>query len=369
MEIRRIKGRGITQLWPRESYNGDPHIEITARFNTERFWRAWRLSTFFGGDDCQLSAHAAAGPVALGIALKKIYPYKLAQHSYRVWAKKLAEEAERRGLGKTYEHEVDPLGGRIPFEISIHSGSVWINLWNSGQGWSRQANSVPPWLSYGWAWTLPVTDWITGERDYQSDENKQREVSAMVPMPEGGYRCTVTVFRVRWVRKRWPFGRRWVWRYRVEVPGGIPMPGKGSMAYNCGEDASYGVTSEIFDHKPTVWDAVCSVAASVLNWRKKYGGDGWLPGLGKWVHCNRCEAVANNGYAVAETFRGDPTAWACLTCQPVKPRWRVLSDKTTNSGKALFRCVECSRESCTPDKVCPAGCGTEKQPEQQEAKA
>ena len=37
-------------------------------------------------------------------------------------------------------------------------------------------------------------------------------------------------------------------------------------------------------------------------------------------------------------------------------RWTLL-EKTTPSGKRLFRCEHCGRESIAPDKVCPEGCG------------
>lgn len=37
-------------------------------------------------------------------------------------------------------------------------------------------------------------------------------------------------------------------------------------------------------------------------------------------------------------------------------RW-TLMDTTTPSGKRLFQCRTCKRESATPDKQCPAGCG------------
>lgn len=34
--------------------------------------------------------------------------------------------------------------------------------------------------------------------------------------------------------------------------------------------------------------------------------------------------------------------------------WDML-ERTTNSGKALFRCRSCGRESIHPDKYCPMG--------------
>jgi hypothetical protein len=45
-----------------------------------------------------------------------------------------------------------------------------------------------------------------------------------------------------------------------------------------------------------------------------------------------------------------------LRAQPLierTSRWDLLA-KTSPSGKSLFRCNECGRESTTPDKTCPA---------------
>lgn len=36
-----------------------------------------------------------------------------------------------------------------------------------------------------------------------------------------------------------------------------------------------------------------------------------------------------------------------------------MLERTTRSGKRLFLCRACRRESTTPDKTCPAGCGVE----------
>jgi hypothetical protein len=40
-------------------------------------------------------------------------------------------------------------------------------------------------------------------------------------------------------------------------------------------------------------------------------------------------------------------------------RWARLGDRTSPSGRVLFRCGGCGRDSATCDKSCPAGCGGE----------
>lgn len=42
--------------------------------------------------------------------------------------------------------------------------------------------------------------------------------------------------------------------------------------------------------------------------------------------------------------------------------WRLL-EKTSPSGKAMWKCRECGRESVTPDKTCPVGPGPEAESE------
>lgn len=60
---------------------------------------------------------------------------------------------------------------------------------------------------------------------------------------------------------------------KVDEGEQIPVPGKGTSEYNCGEDAVFGFTCPA----DSLADATFRLANSVLETRKRYGGEGWLP--------------------------------------------------------------------------------------------
>jgi hypothetical protein len=358
-KVRRIGNSYRIYLWPREEWNGDPHIEGEAAFTGFSDMQRLLLGTHFGGDNSDLSANIGIGPLFLHVGLVGFISGRIRTISYTKWAKRLAEIASQKRGETIHAYQVDPLDGRDLIRISVFDGSVWISFWHNGQGWSRDDKKHAPWFTNGWEWTFNVVDRILGKRDYET-QGKTEPKDCKVNLPEGQYRAKFSTWRCRWFRKRSPFGRRWKWRCEIEVPGGIPIPGKGSAAYNCGEDATHSVCFGAQDEMDTEYSAGNRLAIDVIKRRQKYsGGAGWKPEAGEWIKCNKCGAIANNGYPVSAAFRGDYTAWACLTCQPVKPTWLLLTDKTTNSGKSLFRCDTCSHEQPTPDKVCPC-CGGQK---------
>jgi hypothetical protein len=61
----------------------------------------------------------------------------------------------------------------------------------------------------------------------------------------------------------------------VDIPGGIPHPGKGENSWDCGMDGVYGLSCEA----TTVDEAVAAVHACATKNRERYGGPGWTPKL------------------------------------------------------------------------------------------
>lgn len=124
--------------------------------------------------------------------------------------------------------------------------------------------------AHGWKRSWNLLDILLGRAKYSSAP--VAPVASVVVMPEGEYPCTVTFHDDTWKRPRWPWPRRRL-RATVDVPGGVPMPGKGENAWDCGEDACYSQTSPAV----SVSDAVEKLRAYVLERRELYGGKDWRP--------------------------------------------------------------------------------------------
>jgi hypothetical protein len=105
---------------------------------------------------------------------------------------------------------------------------------------------------------VPIRGYLVDVRTGKAD--------VMVPMPEGSYRASVEIVEVTCRRPRWPFPRRYM-RARVDIPAGIPHAGKGENSWDCGDDATYGISCPA----SYVEEAVAKLVESVLCSRKEYG--------------------------------------------------------------------------------------------------
>lgn len=93
-----------------------------------------------------------------------------------------------------------------------------------------------------------------------------------LPLPEKVYQGTARREVRTWKRPRWPGA--WL-RHEVvaiEVPGGIPIPGKGETGYDLDDDALYE-----FHHAGTVSEAVVYTVSDVLRARLQRAGIAWRP--------------------------------------------------------------------------------------------
>jgi hypothetical protein len=149
----------------------------------------------------------------------------------------------------------------------ISEGSARIELFHAGddcyrcEGWK------------GWYKHIFIREAIMGRTDYTSEPIETHTTT--VTMPEGSYDAIVTINRDMWRHRRWPF--RYFPRQRtsayIEVPQGVPVPGKGENSWDCGEDAIYATGSS----SPTVAAAVAQIITSALKTRERYGGKNWRP--------------------------------------------------------------------------------------------
>lgn len=155
--------------------------------------------------------------------------------------------------------------------ISFHDGGVWWSFWRDGMGWSSKESK---WR----VGNFNFVDALLGRTKFSERVIEERDV--LIPMPEKSYPAHVKFTEDTWKRPRW-FPHR-LTRVNVEIPEGIPHAGKGTCEWNCGDDATFGMTCAA----RSVADGVGKVVGSCLETRVRYGGWGdysWsraLPGTG-----------------------------------------------------------------------------------------
>jgi hypothetical protein len=142
-------------------------------------------------------------------------------------------------------------------QFSIHDWTLWSSIWRKRDSWSRD----DPWWMH---WSLNLPDLFLGERKHSKVVLEQRVVT--VAMPEGAYEAKAELLRETWKRPRWPWPLVLL-RTDVEVPAGIPVPGKGENSWDCGPDAIYGQCGPA----ESIEEAVGNLVGSVLKTRRQRG--------------------------------------------------------------------------------------------------
>lgn len=181
--------------------------------------------------------------------------------------------------------------------ISVGFGCIHLSLTFSGfcdydtlpRGWGRQTGCYlfedhfvvrwnyddSEWSSrtgpkHGWGKSWFRKDVLLGRAECTHGEGET--CGAVIQMPESAYLCTVQIADSRWDRPRWPFPLK-ITRATVEIPGGLPIPGRGENSWDSREDAIYSST---FPAK-SVAEAVEHVRADAEKTRLKRGGENWRP--------------------------------------------------------------------------------------------
>jgi hypothetical protein len=150
--------------------------------------------------------------------------------------------------------------------FSVHHGGLWWDVWQND---FEYRSGTPRWRQGH----FDPMDFLFGRTDHRKVLIGVHPVE--VPMPERSYPGSVTLFESVWTRRRWP---RWpltsrMVRAEVDVPEGVPHPGKGENSWDCGEDATYNLTCPA----TTVEGAVARMVENVMRDRRKYGGANWRP--------------------------------------------------------------------------------------------
>lgn len=157
--------------------------------------------------------------------------------------------------------------GTREISVSVHDTALWWTLWASPYEWR---STDPKWRN-GY---FHFDDFFLGKSKYTKIDSSP--VPATISMPEGDYPATITFIEQTWKRPRLPIARTRKGA-TVKTGDGIPVPGKGTMSYNCEEDAftSIGTSATTID------GAILAAIEAVNRRRLRYGGTDWHPGKGE----------------------------------------------------------------------------------------
>lgn len=156
----------------------------------------------------------------------------------------------------------DQYKGGMTTSIRVFDWAVWWDVWHTAHEWNSK---TPRWRSG----SLHFVDAILGRMKFSSEVLSEHD--ALVPMPEGAYPASITLTRDTWTRPkwpRWPFTRA-MFRGAAEVKKGIPHPGNGENSWDCGDDATFGISGV---EARTVEQVVSAYVETVLRSRRRYGG-------------------------------------------------------------------------------------------------
>lgn len=152
------------------------------------------------------------------------------------------------------------------FSVSVHDHAVWWEFGADDMGWSSK---TPRWRKGAWH---PI-----GRLMRQGDVELIEEREVLVPMPERSYKAKAKLERTRWGFTKLPrYFDRIDHGFDIQMLEGeqIPFPGKGENAWDCDDDAAFGMSGTA----RTIEDGIGRFVASVLRdrhtrgWRHDPGG-------------------------------------------------------------------------------------------------
>ncbi len=238
------------RAWLRPKDRGDDALAL--------HW-SWTLWThFFGADirigtgDCEMDVtlFVGCGLFAFWFTIENVMP------------KRLREWGERRALATPWMRFAYMAWPRQT-GIAIHNGNIWVEIWNWDSGWDSKQ---PKWMAFNFS---PI-DFLLGDRKY-SHKTLASETRTLT-MPEAIYSVDVELAEDSWKRPRWPWPTK-IMRAHIECPSGIPVPGKGENSWDCGEDATFGLTCGASSFQ----DAMSKLYETVMSSRERHGGRNWMP--------------------------------------------------------------------------------------------
>lgn len=143
------------------------------------------------------------------------------------------------------------------FQISIHHSTLYWKFFDRVGEW----NSTDPWWMSA---SFDMQRFVMGAQILIRETIQTAQVE--VPMPEGTYAATATLERVTVPKRLWTDDVFTV--VKLDVPVGIPVPGKGENSWDCGPDATFGRTGPA----TTIEEAIAGLVESILSTRKQRCG-------------------------------------------------------------------------------------------------
>jgi len=167
-------------------------------------------------------------------------------------------------IAQKTKRKEDKYGNGRTIGVRVFDNTLWVSLWEDPMSWHSKD---PKW----WKFNINYVDILLGRQQYTTRELDRKQVE--IPMPEGVYWAWVKIYEAAWKRPRW--FAKCLMRADIEMETPIPIPGKGTAAYNCDEDASYSLTC----CASTVVEAVVKMVETTLEHRYRYGGSQWRPAV------------------------------------------------------------------------------------------
>ncbi len=173
----------------------------------------------------------ALPPVALWFSIGGLIPRARMEDDAR-WARK-AKAVGKKKSWQVYGEWIKRQPGERETGFSIHNWKIWFNFWQPTMEWKSRT----PWYR---SFAFDPIDFLLGRHKY-SEKLRYKEC-VLVPMPEKTYKGHVKIFESSWKRPLWPFTKRII-RSTIKVPEGLPHAGKGENSWDCGDDATFSLTS------------------------------------------------------------------------------------------------------------------------------
>lgn len=142
--------------------------------------------------------------------------------------------------------------------INFYHGSISWSFWTDPMSWS---SLTPKWRQG----SFNFVDFLLGRSKCEHHTIEERNV--LIPMPERAYQATAKLEQWTWRRPRW-FAKSFN-RVTIDIPKGIPFPGKGENSWDCGDDATYGIATGPCN---SIAEGVGVLVGSVLRSRVRHGG-------------------------------------------------------------------------------------------------